>query len=177
MLVVAASVCHAQTLKEETRLLDKPVGAPQGSAVAAGAPAKVLERQGFWVRVEAAGRSGWLKASALSFSSGSGAPAAIDTGRLGTGNIVSTSSARGLSAKDLLSGAPRPDEVAKLNQMVADAASVQGFVSQGKIVALTQAVTLKAPPAAAPAPATARAGKTEGSTTQPVTSKKASDEW
>jgi hypothetical protein len=171
---------HAQTLKEESRLLDKPSGAAQGAAIVAGTGAKVLERQGFWVRVEASGRSGWLKASALNFSSGSGGPTAIDTGRLGTGNIVSASSARGLSAKDLLNGTPRPEEVAKLNQLMADAAAVQAFITQGEVTALAQAVMLKAPPPAVAAPAAdgGRNARTEASTALVGgASNKANDDW
>jgi hypothetical protein len=140
----------AQTVKEEAHLLDKPSGAPQGAVVAAGAAAKVVERQGFWVRVDVPGRTGWIKASGLSFSSGRGGPIAIDTGRMGAGNIVSTSAARGLSAKDLLDGTPRPAEVLKMAQYAPDASALQNFMTQGQInpqVAPVQLKTMEPVPA------------------------------
>jgi hypothetical protein len=170
---------HSQTVKEEIRLLDKPLGNSHGDPVTAGTTVKVTERQGFWVRVEVGGRSGWVKASGLSFSSGSGGSTAIDTGRLGTGNIVSTSAARGLSAKDLLNGTPRMDEVAKMAQYAPDNAAVQVFASQGRVVSLAQPVLLKAaePPAAKPAAAQAE-GKREGSSEpSKSTPKKGADDW
>jgi hypothetical protein len=114
--------------------------------VKAGESLKVVNRQGFWVEVEAAqGKRGWVKVSILSFAAGAGGPTAIDTGRMGTGNIVATSSARGLSAKDLLSGAPRPEEVAKLDAFAADRAAVQNFLASGSITQLTQTIELRVP--------------------------------
>lgn len=132
-IFAGSALALAQTFKEEVRLLDKPSGAPQGAVMAAGAAAKVVERQGFWVRVDVSGRSGWIKASGLSFSNGSGGPVAIDTGRLGAGNIISTSAARGLSAKDLLDSNPRPSEVLKMAQYAPDASAVQAFIKQGQV--------------------------------------------
>jgi hypothetical protein len=64
---------------------------------------------------------------------------------MGTGNIVATSSARGLSAKDLLNGAPRPEEVAKLDAFAADRAAVQNFLASGSITQLTQTIELRVP--------------------------------
>ncbi len=178
-LMVVCAHGHAQTVKEELRLLEKPSGSPQGAPVAAGTAVKVAERQGFWVRVEVGGRSGWVKASGLSFSSGSGGPTAIETGRLGTGNIVSTSAARGLSAKDLLNGTPRMDEVAKMAQYAPDGAAVQAFSGQGRVVALAQAVSLKAadPPAAKPAAAQAEGGRAAAGEPSKPTPKKGADDW
>lgn len=72
-----------------------------------------IERRGFWYRVETEGGGGWVKLSdvklASSESAGAGL-AAMATGRGATGNVVSTSGTRGLSAEDL-SGA-KPDEAA-----------------------------------------------------------------
>jgi hypothetical protein len=44
---------NAQKLKEDTRLLDKPSGAQQSTALPAGAAVKVIEREGFWYWVNA----------------------------------------------------------------------------------------------------------------------------
>lgn len=179
LLIGFCELAIGQVVKEETRLLDKPSGVPLGTSVPSGTATKVIERQGFWIRVDISGRTGWIKASGLSFSSGSAGPAAIDTGRLGTGNIVSTSAARGLSAKDLLNGAPRIEEVAKLTQFIPDKASLMAFGSQGNLVALAQAVSLKVAAPTVEKPVTLKAdGKRESSNENlKSTHKKAADDW
>ncbi len=173
------STAGAQTIKEEVHLRDKPSGSPQGALLSAGTAVKLAERQGFWVRVEFGGRSGWIKASGLSFSSGPGGPTAIDTGRLGTGNIVSTSAARGLSAKDLLNGVPRMDEVGKMAQYTPDASALQSFASQGLVMALSQPIALKVgdPLPAKQGAAAADSSRTTGSEPPKAGAKEGSDEW
>lgn len=182
LLFLLFSFCElaiGQVVKEEIRLFDKPSGVPQGASVPSGTATKVVERQGFWVRIDINGRTGWIKASGLSFSSGSAGPTTIDTGRLGTGNIVSTSAARGLSAKDLLNGTPRMEEVLKLTQFTPDKASLTTFGFQGLVVALPQTVLLNAaePPAIKPVAEKAD-GKQESSIEKSkATLKSASDDW
>jgi hypothetical protein len=137
---------QAQTARSDTALFLKPDGLASSLLVKTGDSLKVINRQGFWVEVEAApGKRGWVKVSILSFAAGAGGPTAIDTGRMGTGNIVATSSARGLSAKDLLNGAPRPEEVAKLDAFVADRPTVQNFLASGSITQLSQTIELRVP--------------------------------
>ena len=122
------------------------MGIPQGAMLVTGASLKVLERQGFWLRVEASGRSGWIKAGAVSFSAVSSGSVAIETGRMGSNNIVASSAARGLSAKDLMNGSPRMDEVAKLAQYaISDMAEVSVFMAQGAISPLSQHIVLRVP--------------------------------
>ena len=168
-----------QVVKEDVRLSDKPSGLPQGAIVSSGTTIKVVERQGFWVRVDISGRTGWIKASGLSFSSGSAGPTAIETGRLGTGNIVSTSAARGLSAKDLLNGTPRIEEVTKMIQFTPDKASLMAFGSQGNLVALAQAISLNAAAPIVDKPVTAHTDGKRNSSNENLksTHKKASDDW
>jgi hypothetical protein len=98
---------------------------------------------------------------------------------LGTGNIVSTSAARGLSAKDLLNGAPRMDEVAKMAQFAPDGAAVQAFLSQGRVVALAQTVSLKAaaPSTGKPAAAQSEGGRAAVGDSSKPTPKKGADDW
>jgi hypothetical protein len=172
-------LCHAQTVKSEVRLSNKPSGEGQGKQIAIGTTVKVIERQGFWVRIEVENQSGWVKASGLSFSSGSAGPTAIDTGRLGGGNIVSTSAARGLSAKDLLNGSPRIEEVAKMVQYVPETMAVQAFASQGQVIALAQKVSLKVVEPVAVKPAVVQTdSKPQPSNEKPKSNqKKASDDW
>ena len=151
LFCVFALKLHAQTVREEAVLLDKPEGKPGAVKVTAGSPVKALRRQGFWVEVDAAGKVGWLKVSQLNFAGATGGPTAIDTGRLGTGNIVATSVARGLSAKDLISGQPNYDEANKLDALNVQPQAVQSFLLAGGVVAINEKIQLVAPrPAAAP---------------------------
>jgi len=150
LLVLSFGMANAQTVKDDVSLLDKPDGQTGSVKVKAGTQVKVLKRQGFWVEVSSSSGQGWLKISAINFSSGGDGPIAIDTGRLGKGNIVSTSAARGLSAKDLLQGKPNFDDVAKLEKLSFDSSALQAFRSEGGLqpvnlnISLSSSVAAKA---------------------------------
>ncbi len=146
--VFATSVC-AQSMKEQASLLDKPDGSKAAEAKA-GEAIKILKRQGFWVEVDAGGKKGWVKLSQITMAAAGGGSVAIDTGRTGKGNIVSSSAARGLSAKDLLEGKPDTRGVAKLEGFVIDAAAVAPFRSEGGINPVNEKIALSAPAAAKP---------------------------
>ena len=141
-----SSAIQAQTLKENTGLFDKPDGAKTADAKA-GTPLKITKRQGFWVEVDAGGKKGWVKLGSVNMASTTGGSIALDTGRTGKGNIVSTSAARGLSAKDLLQGKPDPQAVVKLESYVLDASVVPAFRTEGSIHPLTEKIALSVPPA------------------------------
>ena len=140
----------AQTVREEATLLDKPDGKPGNVKLAAGTSLKTLKRQGFWVEVDASGKTGWLKVSQINFAGATSGATAIDTGRLGTGNIVATSAARGLSAKDLVSGQPDFNEAAKLELLTAQPSAVQAFLTAGNVVAINQKIQLTVPQSSSP---------------------------
>ncbi len=146
MLIFSSALVQAQTLKENTGLFDKPDGAKTADAKA-GTPLKITKRQGFWVEVDAGGKKGWVKLGSVNMASTTGGSVALDTGRTGKGNIVSTSAARGLSAKDLLQGKPDPQAVVKLESYVLDATVVPAFRTEGGIRPLTEKIALSVPPA------------------------------
>lgn len=174
-----ATVVHSQILREDSVLFDKPDGAQTTNKLKTGTAIKPLKRQGFWVQVDAGGKTGWLKVSAVSFGGATSAPVAIDSGRLGTGNIVSTSASRGLSAKDLLEGKPNFAEVAKLEKLAADGDAVQTFLSRGSLIPATQKIALSAAKAAAPITA-ANSGQEAAPTGAPAgasSKKKSGDDW
>jgi hypothetical protein len=178
LLWCAGNVSFAQTLKEETRLFDKPSGAQQSPALPAGAAVKVLERQGFWLKVQVGNASGWAKASSIAFSSGMGGPIVIETGRTGSGNIVASSAARGLSAKDLMSGEPRMDEVEKLSKFaISDPKELSAFVSQGRVVALAQPIALKVLEPKASSPSNTSNAGGGSNAPQRQQKKKGDDDW
>ncbi len=146
LMLIFSSAIQAQTLKENTGLFDKPDGAKTADAKA-GTPLKITKRQGFWVEVDAGGKKGWVKLGVVNMASTTGGSVALDTGRTGKGNIVSTSAARGLSAKDLLQGKPDPQAVVKLESYVLDASVVPAFRTEGSIRPLSEKIALTAAPA------------------------------
>ncbi len=168
--LLLCSALGAQTVREEVALLDKPDGQP-GLRLKAGTAIKPRKRQGFWIDVDAGGKTGWLKASAVNFG-GAGGPTAIDTGRLGTGNIVATSAARGLSAKDLLTGQPDFEQAGRLDNLAAQPAAAQAFLVAGGLSPATGRIQLtpSRPAAATPAANSTPAGGAP-------TKKKGDDDW
>ena len=131
LLLGLSSQALAQTMREEAVAFDKPNGKPTNIRLSAGSNVKVLRRDGFWIEVDVGGKTGWLKASQVSFSASQSGAVSIDTGRMGSGNIVSTSAARGLSAKDLLSGQPNFHDVSRLEATAVDPKEIQSFVLAG----------------------------------------------
>lgn len=177
LLVVCTGV-YAQTLKEETRLFDKPSGIQQSAALSAGSSVKVIERQGFWLKVQIGNSSGWIKASSVTFSSGTSGPIVIETGRTGGGNIVASSAARGLSSKDLMNGAPRMDEVEKLSKFaVNDPKELSAFITQGRVLALAQPITLKVPEPKLSNASNTSSVSGDSSSPQRQQKKKGDDDW
>ena len=114
--VVLSSNAMAQSLSKPADLKASP--APEAKtvkSVAANVSVKLLKRQGFWVEVSADGATGWIKLSDVNMSAASGPGlSAVDTGRTGKGNIVSTSAARGLSDKELTSAKPDAQQFEQL---------------------------------------------------------------
>jgi hypothetical protein len=115
---------------------------PDESAKAAGtiqakSPVKILQRQGFWVEVEAKGARGWLKASAITFGSPGPGLAGLASGREGKGNIVSTSAARGLSSKELVAAKPNLSQVDALDRLAVDSTASEAFATSGKLARRT----------------------------------------
>ena len=176
LLCVYALAGHAQTVREEALLLDKPEGKPTNIKLSAGAAVKTVKRQGFWVEVDASGKTGWLKVSQINFAGATGGATAIDTGRLGTGNIVATSAARGLSAKDLISGQPNLNEATKLEGLTAEPQTVQAFLVAGGITPIKDKIQLTVPKPAAPA-APAAAGGGSSNSAPSDAKKKGNDDW
>ncbi len=172
LLSLASIGVQAQVVREDSALFEAPDGRLTVINAKAGTPARVLKRQGFWVQVEVGGKNGWIKASALSFSSGPSGPTAIDTGRMGQSNIVSTSSARGLSAKDLVSGQPNTEEVAWLESR-SISSDIKAFLVSGGVVATSGRIHLATPrPAAA-----ATAGQGSSGDTKNAPKKKNDEDW
>jgi len=117
----------------------------------AGAAVTVLQRQGFWVRIQGASAAGWVKMSAVSLAGSTTGRdvAALATGRTGSGNIVSASGGRGLDkGDDLATATPDPAAVTGLARYAATPGAAAAFARAGHL----QARTLAYPPAASTEP-------------------------
>ncbi len=102
LALLASGLAAGQAFVTDTPVLASPDGAPRAVGQArAGAALKLLRRQGFWLEVESGSVRGWVRISAVKLATAS---ASLDTGRLGTHNIVATSAARSMSAQDLIEG-------------------------------------------------------------------------
>lgn len=139
---------QAQTLNKTADLKANPAGdaktvknLPSGTAV------KLAKREGFWVEVDAAGAKGWLKLSDITMGAGAtGGIGALDTGRTGKGNIISTSAARGLSAKELVAAKPDVQEFESLKTLGVSAQEADQFAQAGGLK--TRTVAMLSAPAA-----------------------------
>jgi hypothetical protein len=116
-------------------------------AVKVGTQISVVKRQGLWAQLQTANGTGWVRLGLLSFGGVSGV-VALDTGRAGKGNVVSTSAARGLSSKDLLSGRPNTGAVSAMDNWIPDPGTVEKFASEGGVTTVNLTSSLRAPPVA-----------------------------
>ena len=117
------------------------------------APLKILKREGFWIQGEAGGGRGWIKASTATMGSAPSVLSGLSSGREGKGNIVSSSAARGLSSKELVSAKPDFNQVEDLQRSSVDSKAAEAFASSGKLgkrnVALLVAPSKSSEPGAA----------------------------
>jgi hypothetical protein len=143
--VVLSSNAMAQSLSKAADLKANP--APEAKtvkSVAANVSVKLIKRQGFWVEVSADGVTGWIKLSDVNMSASGPSLSAVDTGRTGKSNIVSTSAARGLSDKELTSAKPDAQQFEQLRALSVKAVDAENFAQAAGLKSRT--VALLAPP-------------------------------
>jgi len=111
-------------------------------------PVKVLARGGGWTRVEAGGKSGWVRVFHLRFPStvegaaDSGAGLASIGSALGFGGssnrkaTLATTGIRGLSPEDLKNASPNPAELEKLHSYRVDKGAAERFAREAKLAAV-----------------------------------------
>jgi hypothetical protein len=165
LVLLLSTAAVAQEIKKDTPLVtsDQP-GASSVGIAKSGARAKILERKGFWVKIEAGEVIGWTKISALQFGGAGSGKIAIDTGRMSNGNIVSSSAARGMTKGEFLDAAPNAAPLAVLKDQVPPAEAIVKFAEAGKLT--PRKIAALAVPAASPTPAT-EGGGAKKSSSQP----------
>lgn len=145
---------QAQTIGKIANLKVEPSSeAKTLKALQPSTPIKVLKRQGFWAEIDAGGQIGWVKLSDLNMGTGgnSGLPQ-MDTGRSGKNNIVSTSAARGLSAKELIAAKPDPLQFDQLKSLAVNATDAENFSKNGGLQARSVSLLVAPLPSASKDP-------------------------
>lgn len=129
-----------------------------GAAVAkvkAGATVGVTDRSGFWRRVEGPAGQGWLKMSSVRVDAGGSAGAglaALATGRGATGNVVTTSGTRGISAEELTGATPDTAELQKLEGLAVAPEQARAFAAEAGLAARSLAYVPRGGDKQKPAP-------------------------
>lgn len=128
-----------------TELKDR--GAPDAATVASlpeNTPVKVLARGGGWTRVEAGGKSGWVRVFHLRFptavesGSSSGALGSLGSA-LGFGGAKTTEARlastgiRGLSTEDVKNASPDPEALRRMQSYRADRSTAERFAREAKL--------------------------------------------
>lgn len=136
----------------------KARGAPDSPTLAQlpeNTPVKVLARGGGWTRVEAGGKSGWVRVFHLRFagnvesasSSGGGLASlgsALGFGQKNEQARLATTGIRGLSSEDVKNANPDPAELARMQSYRADRAAAEHFAKEARLVAVRIAVPREA---------------------------------
>jgi hypothetical protein len=133
MLVSIGTPLYAQTSNKSTDLKASPANDSKViKSIPAGTALKLSKREGFWVEVEAGGTKGWVKLSDVTMGQGpAGGLGVLDTGRAGKSNVVSTSAARGLSAKELVAATPDLNEFENLKKLSVTSQDAEQFSKEG----------------------------------------------
>lgn len=114
----------------------------------------ILERRGSWYRVSSGSRSGWIRLLAVRTTPATPVRrvASPETGRAGTGGLVSTTGIRALDAGALRTAVFSETETARLESLAVTPDAARHFAEQRPL--RTRALPyLPAPRAANPAPA------------------------
>lgn len=153
---------QAQSLNKAADLKASPAAdAKTLKSLTSGTSVKLAKREGFWVEVDAGGAKGWLKLSDITMGAGAtGGIGALDTGRTGKGNIVSTSAARGLSAKELVAAKPDVQEFESLKTLGVSSQDAEQFAQAGGLK--TRTVAMLSAPAASSNNETGKAAASGG---------------
>lgn len=136
-LAVTVYAEQAKTNKAVDLQKEPVASAAKVAALPQGAMVDVAEKKGFWVKVSGNGQTGWLKLSDIELQITKAKTDALATGRGGSGNIVNTAGARGLSPDELKTAKPNVgavDAAAKASGSVSES-DVEGFVKAGSISA------------------------------------------
>lgn len=109
-----------------------------------GASVEIIKRKGGWLKVESAGKTGWVRMSKIRKGKAAAKPTSdseakgvlnLASGRSGTGNVVSATGVRGLSEAELKEAKFSASEVNKLESFTVSGQKTAHFAQAEKLVA------------------------------------------
>ena len=138
-LIGFSSAAFAQQAKalKSADLLSEPVSsASKTGSLSPGLAVSVLDKKGFWVKVQSGNQNGWVKLTDIELPNTVIKIDPMATGRTSGGNIVNTAGVRGLSPEELKGSKPN---TAAVDQAVQNAAKVSdadisSFASSGGVI-------------------------------------------
>jgi len=127
---------QAKAIKAVDLLAEPTIGTAKSGSMTSGQVISVLDKKGFWVKVQSGGQSGWVKLTDIELPNAVIKIDPMSTGRTSSGNIVNTAGVRGLSPEELKESKPN---TAAVDQAVQNAAKISNsdvaaFISSGGVV-------------------------------------------
>jgi hypothetical protein len=133
----AGTALKADTLRKEPFADAKTVG-----SLAKNDSVEILSKKGAWLQVKSKKSTGWVRLLSVkrgAASSSASSVADIASGRTGTGNVVSTTGIRGLSAEELKAAKFNEEEIKKMESYQVSTGAAQSFASAGGLSATKMA--------------------------------------
>jgi len=133
LLAAPASAAEEGLVIRAAELMAQPfLDAPKAGPIAPNQPVTILERRGGWVRVDAGGRTGWVRVLNVRLvSAGAAGPAARGSGgitallRTGSSGKTVTTGVKGMGEEDIRRAAPDYAELGQLGTLGVDAATAR----------------------------------------------------
>lgn len=127
---------QAKATKPADLLAEPLAGAAKSGSMTSGQALSVLDKKGFWVKVQNGSQSGWVKLTDVELPNAVTKIDPMSTGRTSSGNIVNTAGARGLSPEELKGSKPNTAAVdqAIQNAVKVGDSDVSAFILSGGVV-------------------------------------------
>jgi hypothetical protein len=129
-------------LKADTMRAEPFADAKSAGVFNKGESLEIISKKGAWLQVKSKKSTGWVRLLSVKrgAASGSGNSVAdIASGRAGTGQVVSTTGIRGLSAEQLKAAKFNEDEMKKMESYSVSASDGQKFANAGGLVTTNMA--------------------------------------
>ena len=136
-LVFAADMGSA--IKADTLLAEPFNDAKSVGNMARGDSVEIMSKKGAWLQIKTKKTTGWVRLlsvkRAASTTSNGKSILDVASGRAGTGQVVSTTGIRGLSAEELKSAKFNEEEIKSMESYSQSATQAQNFASAGQLQA------------------------------------------
>ncbi|MGB4812026.1 MAG: SH3 domain-containing protein [Methylophilaceae bacterium] len=143
LLLAPASVMaeYGTALKADTLRAEPYSDAKSLSTIAKGESVNILSKKGSWLQVKSNKNTGWVRLFSVkrgSASANNQIKGVIDvaSGRAGSGQVISTTGIRGLSAEDLTTAKYNEAEMQSLDSYTLTISEGQKFANEGKLKAI-----------------------------------------